>query len=876
MVRPPLARGQQLPVEARRCPSTSRRDAVLARGRRRGRPRRARARPAAGRAATPRSRPRARPGRRAAPAGPQRAAAEQVGRAAHPVATTGRPAASASMSATGVPSLQRRVDDHVEVPVDRRPCRGASRGSGRLPPRPSRAASASSAAALARRRRPPRSAPRPMRARTCAAAARKVGTSLIGDQPPDDADEGRAVRDSRLAAQRAARQRLRQRLQLQAQGDHADAVGGGDAAARRGPASPRRRPRSARACRARGASPPRGRPRCARGRNSRAGRGRGRCAPRAGTPARRAAERPSTPAFAVWVWTMSRPPRAHHPVERPQGLRVGPGPDLAAEARAPARTTRPCARRGRAGSPPTAPPCPGRRWWCSRGRRARRRGGSRGRRARRRSAGRRCGGCARWAIAPSLTCPRSAEPVFAQPQLEGEQRPELVAVVGAAGRVLAQQRHEPVRAAATCPRRGAASRVSSTIGRSSPRNQAPSGTPKPCLGRRRIVGGQQGLHRLLEDDLAAPALALVVVGQPRRRTPSGRGRAGGCAPPARGPWSCGPSSAAGRRAGSVRAFRYSTRREQRGVPGLGEGRAVRGEHAVRGPRGRRRRGARSAARSKKLVQEKMRSSRGSAALRAKRRSAAEQPVGAAGARQQARRRRPGRGGRARAARSAMQHGAEALVAGEGLVAAVAVQRHLHVPARLPRHEVGGQGRGIAEGLVVVVRAASPSAPRRAAPPPPRGARRRGGARPARARGRSSKNASPSKPTVKVCSRPGAVAARSAPPPRSSRRRPRAARRAARRPSAACAPRPSSSSRTRSAASSRRHAPARSPVGREREVPVAPRLVDAVRVHDQDRRRRQLADAREQRVAASARSRRRGTRRGASRRGSRARPPPAAP
>ncbi len=111
--------------------------------------------------------------------------------------------------------------------------------------------------------------------------------------------------------------------------------------------------------------------------------------------------------------------------------------------------------------------------------------------------------------------------------------------------------------------------------------------------------------------------------------------------------------------------------------------------------------ARSASRSKKPVQEKIRSSRGSAALRAKRRSAAQRALGAAGAGQEAAEGGEGVAGERRQGLRD-QHGAEAVVAGEGLVAAVAVQGDLHVAPRFPRHQVRGQRRGVAEGLVVVV------------------------------------------------------------------------------------------------------------------------------------------------------------------------------
>ena len=70
----------------------------------------------------------------------------------------------------------------------------------------------------------------------------------------------------------------------------------------------------------------------------------------------------------------------------------------------------------------------------------------------------------------------------------------------------------------------------------------------------------------------------------------------------------------------------------------------------------------------------------------------------------------GQGARARAQERAQrsrnpageERGPELVVAREHLVAAVSVEGDRDLPPRLPRDEVGGQGRGVAEGLVVVM------------------------------------------------------------------------------------------------------------------------------------------------------------------------------
>ena len=131
--------------------------------------------------------------------------------------------------------VARRVHHHVEVAVHLGHVVAASRGSARRPPSPRRRASRFEGRALLAVAHDREARVGDARRTIRAAAARNVGTSLIGDEPAHDADERRVVVDARLAAQAAAGQRAGgERLELEAEGDDADAVGAGDAQARPG------------------------------------------------------------------------------------------------------------------------------------------------------------------------------------------------------------------------------------------------------------------------------------------------------------------------------------------------------------------------------------------------------------------------------------------------------------------------------------------------------------------------------------------------------------------------------------------------------------------------------------------------------------------
>ena len=273
------------------------------------------------------------------------------------VATTGRPAARASISATGVPSLQRGVHDHVEVAVDRGHVVPpavevhAPREAERAPP-------ALRGRRAARRRPPPRSA---TPGDAIAHARRRVQERrhvLDRGEAADDADERRAVGKPASAPQ-AAR-----------------------AAARR-PAARSSRPSGTTRMRSAGAMPSATRSsftasdtatsarvrarqhaldgaeerRCGRRRNSRAARGRGTCARRRRRRRGARPRRPSTPGLGgvgvddVRAGTSASSVRGR---ERPH---VGQGPDLAAEAGQSHAVHALRARPARAGSLPAAPPC---------------------------------------------------------------------------------------------------------------------------------------------------------------------------------------------------------------------------------------------------------------------------------------------------------------------------------------------------------------------------------------------------------------------------------------------------------------------------------------------------------------------------------------
>ena len=96
--------------------------------------------------------------------------------------------------------------------------------------------------------------------------------------------------------------------------------------------------------------------------------------------------------------------------------------------------------------------------------------------------------------------------------------------------------------------------MSSAIGRSSPRNQSPSGTPKPCLGRRRISGGSMASTAFLKTILLLPPRRLKSSGSDATYSIRSRSSNG---LRASSPWAIVMRSIFGSRSSSryVRAFR---------------------------------------------------------------------------------------------------------------------------------------------------------------------------------------------------------------------------------------------------------------------------------------------------------------------------------
>ena len=312
----------------------------------------------------------------------------------------------------------------------------------------------------------------------------------------------------------------------------------------------------------------------------------------------------------------------------------------------------------------------------------------------------------------------------ALPELEHEQAPETVAVVGR--RTRARASRLSTTSGRSCPRARArpSSSMSPASSRSGPRNQPPSGTPKPVLPRAASSGGTglrtRGAGRPCR---AGRPRAASRAARRRARAPGGRGAASGA--PARPPSRPGRPSAAGRRAGRSRRRAAAAR-----IPLAGGGRAAR-RPARRPERGQGRRcTALAQAPPGRPPSAAVALGGGAAATRETARRDTAASAGDAAPPGSARSARaPSRGARRGADPCGEPHRRVALVPGERLVAAVAASATVTCRRAPPRSEAWAgspRRRAARRGSTPAGRRARPGRARPRAPrAPSRSARRRG-------------------------------------------------------------------------------------------------------------------------------------------------------